>query len=274
MPTLFRIVNLLFIFCAIAFAQKQTHVAVISFVGDKTVSPEQLNFLTGKFASELMRTNVYKVLDRGKMDYILKEQGFQQSGACNTSECQVQMGQLLGVDAIVGGNLVRFGSKYAFRAELIDVGSGLVLYSAEVEESGELEDVYGSLCKRAAEDLARNVNAPVASQNAIAVPESQSQVELDAGIPAIPTKSGLSTKRKIALALWGGTLLGAGTGYYMDTKVDQYLDDYNTAFKAQNYAETKAAYDNGNSATSLRNISYGVSMGTLLVGAVLWFWPE
>ena len=65
------------------------------FVGDKSVTAEQLNFITGKFAGELMNTQVFHMLDRGQMDYILKEQGFQQTGTCNSSECQVQMGQLL-----------------------------------------------------------------------------------------------------------------------------------------------------------------------------------
>ena len=273
----------LLLFCAgLVFAQKLPNIAISPFLGDKTVSAEQLNFITGKFAGELMNTQVFNVFDRVKMDYILKEQGFQQTGACNSSECQVQMGQLLGVDFIVSGNLVRFGSKYAFRADYIDVGSGKVVYFVEQSESGELENVYEPLCQGAAKKLAQKVTAPVAITVA---PASSTVIPTQTGIqnpapvvpadalPAQPSKP-LSGKRKVALALWGSSLLGAGGGFYFNSKGSSAQSKYDDAERDHLNAEAQIAYEDVEIADRNRNIGYGASIGTLLVGAVLWFLPE
>ena len=344
---------LLILNVSIAFAQKLPNIAISPFVGDKNVTPEQLNFLTGKFAGELITTQVFNVLDRGKMDYILKEQGFQQTGLCNSSECQVQMGQMLGVDFIVTGNLVRFGSKFAFRADYIDVGSGKVVYFVEQNASGELEDVYEALCEGAAKKLALKVAPPVATTVApvpppvtpapvaiaealvpppvtpapvviaeapvplpvtpapvviaeapvpppvipplIAIAEApvpppvisppspvipaQTGIQSPApvvpadALPAQPSKP-LSGKRKFALALWGSSLLGAGGGYYFDKKGGSAQGDYEVAAGFLLEADAKVAYDKVQIADRNRNIGYGASIGTLLIGAVLWFLPE
>jgi hypothetical protein len=248
-----------------------------------------LSFITGKFSGEVMRTNAFTVLDRGRMDYILKEQGFQLTGACNSSECQVQMGQLLGVDFIVVGNLVRFGSKYAFRADYIDVGSGKVLYFAEQEESGDLEDVYGDLCLGVAQQLAQMAkSAPLVADALSPVIPTQTGIQGPAPkvpadvLPVVPSKP-LSGKRKFALALWGTALLGSGGGYYFNGKAKGYMTDYNAANTAWEIPANRTealvtdlteSYDDATNAKTYRSISYGVSLTALVAGAVLWFLPE
>ena len=139
-------------------------IAVLPFVGDQSVTPEQLNFITGKFAGELISTGAFTVLDRGKMDFILKEQGFQQTGVCNSSECKVQIGQLLGVDFLVAGNMVKFGPEYAFRLEYIDVSTGQLVKSVDISRKGDLYEVYKEICHEGAMKLAQNVQGTSASQ--------------------------------------------------------------------------------------------------------------
>lgn len=255
---------LLFVLVALSTAQSATNVAIMPFSGDNTVSSDQLEFITSKFSGELIATNAFKVLDRGKMDFILQEQGFQQSGACNSSECKVQMGQLLGVDNLVAGKLVRFGGTHALHLEFIDVGTGEIVKTVDVEEKGELEDVYKSLCSGAAQSLR------------ISLQDSESpnlsQVSPDA-IPKMETKP-LSMKRKVALGFWGVSLVGVGAGVYNNLKGDQYSDDYDDAIKDVDFHDTKVAYDNTHSAETARNTSYGVSIGAAVIGAILWFWPE
>lgn len=275
-----RSVLFLLCICAIAsVAQKAPNIAVAPFVGDKSVTQEQLAFITGKFAGELMNTHAFTVLERGKMDYILSEQGFQQGGTCNTSECQVQMGQLLGVDFIVSGNLVRFGRKYAFRADYIDVGSGKVSYFVEQSETGELEDVYERLCQGAAVQLARKakgeeVSSAVSDVSIASAGKDQSLPQVPADAIPVGASKPLSTKRKVALALWGSSLLGAGFGVYSNTQLSGFQEDYKSAVAAADYNGAASAYTDGNSAETRRTVGYGVSMGTLVLGAILWFWPE
>lgn len=49
--------------------------------------------LTNRFRDELVTTDKYKVIERGKMDEILQEQAFQQTG-CTSDECAVEVDHL------------------------------------------------------------------------------------------------------------------------------------------------------------------------------------
>jgi len=93
------------------------------------------------------------------MEYILAEQGFQQSGSCDSDACHVQMGQLLGVDNLVSGTLVNFGNKYALHLEFVDVATGRIEYMADVERKGKLEDIYSDISKDGARALVTQYRA-------------------------------------------------------------------------------------------------------------------
>lgn len=276
---------LTFILCAsLALAQNaaKSNVAITQFTGDNTVSTDQLELITSKFTGDLINTNAFKVLDRTRIDFILQEQGFQQSGACNTNECKVQMGQLLGVDNLVSGKLVSFGNTYVLHLEFIDVGTGEITKTVDLEQNGKLEDVYKPLCIQAAQRLQEVVlDTPILATpklEATTAAPSAEPVAIDHVVPreAIPSAKSkpMSIKRKVAMALWGIGLVDAGVGYYFDFKVGDYRDDYRTAITNKDVSDTKDAYDKTQTSKNLRDMSYGISVGTALVGAVLWFWPE
>lgn len=248
----------------LAYSQNTPSIAVLTFKGDQNVSPQQLEFITGKFTSELVASGAFKVLDRSRMDVILAEQGFQQSGACNGTECQMQIGQLLGVDNLVAGNMVRFGKEYAFHLEYIDVGTGQIQKTVELSERGELEDVYKTVCSKGAEQLV------------IAVRGEQKQEQAKQALPKKNESRPLSTKRKLALGLWGTGLAGAGTGIYFNQQMVAAGDDYDAAISGASPSKVRAesAYDDLQSATTGRKVSYGVSIGSVVLGSILWFWPE
>lgn len=246
---------------SMTLASNTENVAVLPFQGDSSVSTQQLNFLAGKYEMELMETNAFRILDRSRTELILKEQGFQQSGACNSSECQVQMGQLLGVDKVISGNLVRFGKKYAFHSELIDVSTGQVVVSVELSQAGDLEDVYEELCRGAALKLVEKVNGG-----------HSSKIPADA-IPK-PIQSSLSLKRKIALAL-GATAIGSsGAGFYFNQIGLSSKDDLELAVNNHDRPAARTAYADLQNRELGRNVGYGVAAGTAIIGLVLWFLPE
>lgn len=257
-----------FLYTGIAFAQTpaKSNVAVMPFSGDNSVSADQLEFITSKFTGEVIRTNAFTVLDRGKMEFILKEQGFQQSGACNSSDCQMQIGQLLGVDHLISGKLVRFGGTYALHLEFINVGTGEIARTVDVEEKGDLEDVYKNICAHAAKGL----QSEVLDQTQAGV--EPKQVPADA-LPRMESKP-ISTKRKIAIALWGTSLVGAGAGVYLNRQGEAASEDYDDAIDKENPALTKSSYNDTQDAIRGRNVSYGAAVGTGIVGLLLWFWPE
>ncbi len=77
----------------------------------------------------LFQTGRVRVMERNRMDDILKEQGFQLSG-CTSDECAVQVGKLLGVQQMVAGSLSKLGETYTITLRLIDVETGEVLAAA------------------------------------------------------------------------------------------------------------------------------------------------
>lgn len=135
--------------------QRVPTVAVLPFVGaqERVVSSEAAN-ITGRIESELMSAGKFRVLDRRNMDAILREQGFQQSGACTTDECQVQVGQLLGVERIIVGEIFRSGDLWSLSAKMVDVGSGEVLASHILDIKGNMETVLKGGCPEMASILA------------------------------------------------------------------------------------------------------------------------
>jgi len=58
--------------------------------------------------TELVKNGTYSVIERKKMDEIMAEQNFQQSGRTDPSTA-VQLAKILGVDAIIIGSITQFG---------------------------------------------------------------------------------------------------------------------------------------------------------------------
>jgi curli biogenesis system outer membrane secretion channel CsgG len=70
-----RYISLL-LFIGLAFPQDIT-IAILEFEG-KGVSQSETSTLTDRLRDEMFKTGIYIVLERGEMDEVLKEQGFQQ----------------------------------------------------------------------------------------------------------------------------------------------------------------------------------------------------
>ena len=85
----------------------------------------------------MFKTGIYIVLERGKMDEVLKEQGFQQTG-CITSECAVEVGRMLGVQQMVAGSIGKVGTVYTVSARIFDVQTGKILKSANYDHIGDI----------------------------------------------------------------------------------------------------------------------------------------
>ena len=144
---------LLILFVGLPFAQDIT-IAVLDFDGNG-VSQSETRTLTNRLRDELFKTGVYIVLERGKMDDVLKEQGFQQTG-CVTSECAVEVGNMLGVQQMVGGSIGKVGNIYTISARIIDVVTGEVLKSAKYDNVNNIETLLTQGMQEIAFKLVRN----------------------------------------------------------------------------------------------------------------------
>ncbi|HSQ43033.1 MAG TPA: PEGA domain-containing protein [Fibrobacteraceae bacterium] len=113
-----------------------------------------VNILTDRLRSELTNSGVFRVMERSQMDAILQEQSFQQSGACNSSECQVRIGQLLSVDRMVVGSVgLLGGSIYTISARLLDVSTGEVVLTANADYQGTIAGLLSKTIPELAQKL-------------------------------------------------------------------------------------------------------------------------
>src|SRR4030042_536036 len=113
-------------------------IAVLDFSNTGGISNEESITLTNRLRSMLVRTNSMIVLERGKMDEILGEQGFQQTG-CTSTECAVEVGKLLNVQKMVSGSIGRIGETYTIDLSLIDVATAAIEQSFIRDHPGAID---------------------------------------------------------------------------------------------------------------------------------------
>lgn len=121
------------------------NVAVLSFTGDG-IQARDLAAVTNRFEIELLASDSFKIIERRNIDRILREQGFQQSGACDNSECSVELGKLLSVDGIYTGEVGKVGKTWTLSVKRTDVGTGQTIFSHVMDIDGGLEDVLRGGC--------------------------------------------------------------------------------------------------------------------------------
>lgn len=150
---------LLLLGCGAWAVDTQLTVAVGEFEGNG-VSAGDVNILADRLRSECMNTGVLRVMERSQMDAILKEQVFQQSGACTSSECQLQLGQLLGVDRMIVGTVGLLGGDlFTVSARMLDVASGEILMTVSEDYKGAISGMLSDVIPRVAVKIADKVRS-------------------------------------------------------------------------------------------------------------------
>jgi TolB-like protein len=115
---------------------------------------EQSLALSTQLRTEILRTGNFTVVDRGRVDDIMKEQALQQSG-CTSQECAVQVGRILGVRQIVSGSVIRIEDRlWQVTAMLIDVETAETLRAESLNHQGPYADLVINGMRRLAELLA------------------------------------------------------------------------------------------------------------------------
>lgn len=158
--------------CSTLWAQNKPAVAIMDFTGNfRQFTKEDLSAITNRFETELMKTGVYQILERRNIDAILQEQGFQQTGACNTSECQVQVGQLLGVELFIAGEISQVNDIISMNLKMVDVGSGANQKSHALDIKGDLSTVLSGGCYEMAQIFA-GLKQPASEHTVLTIEKS------------------------------------------------------------------------------------------------------
>ncbi len=118
-------------------------IAVLEFQSSGGLEKSELQALTNRFRGIMVQTSAFEVVEREKMGEILKEQDFAVSDQCNTSECAVQIGQLLGVRFMIAGDIGKVGQMYTIDLRMVDVSSGKIVQTKSEDYRGEVEGLLG-----------------------------------------------------------------------------------------------------------------------------------
>ncbi|MDD5674894.1 MAG: CsgG/HfaB family protein, partial [Chitinivibrionales bacterium] len=126
-------------------AIKKINMAVNNIKNAAGVTDGEIELLTDRLRAELFNTGAVNVMEREQMQAILKEQGFQQSGACSDEACLVEMGQMLGVQKMVSGSLGKLGNLFMVNLRVIDIATGQIVKVVSKDIKGNIEDIVGEL---------------------------------------------------------------------------------------------------------------------------------
>jgi len=137
-----------------AVAQTDTRVALGVLDLDSGTIPEaELRVLSDRLRVELFNTGQFRIIERERIDAVLREQGFQLSG-CTATSCVVEIGELVGVRKMVAGSVGKVGDVYSLTLRIIDVESGAIERTAVQDCRCSLQTLLTSTIALAAAELA------------------------------------------------------------------------------------------------------------------------
>lgn len=129
----------------------QRTVAILDFEA-RGINSLEAATLTDRFTSEMAKTGAVRLVERNMVDEILTEQGFQQSG-CTDSECMVEVGNLIGVELMIGGSISKVGTVHSVSAKIFSVSTGEIVKTAQLDFRGDIGDLMLGGMKKIAQDL-------------------------------------------------------------------------------------------------------------------------
>ena len=127
-------------------------IAVLNMNARAGVSQSGVQTLSDRLRTELVNTGAFTVLERGQMDAILGEQGFNLQG-CTSSECAVEAGKLLGVQLMVAGDVGKIGDVITIDIRVFNVSSGKITGAYIEDYEGDVAGLLG-LMKSIAKKIA------------------------------------------------------------------------------------------------------------------------
>lgn len=188
---------ILLLFASASAEQPPTHNIAVSQLVSSGIRSSEAFSLTTSLRSELGKTGKWQVMERSQMDEILKEQGFQQTGACDEASCAVEMGKVLAVKYMVLGSIGKVGKTFTLNVRLVDV------------QTGEIKEDITEYEKGSVDALLTNV-IPVAARKL-------------AGVPAEAPR-----RRWVPAAIAGGAVAVAVPVVYLITRKESHSEDPET----------------------------------------------
>lgn len=119
-------------------------VAVFPFAADDALARRKVNVAVEELLTEkLLREPRFRLLERGRLDDVLREQKLGLSGAIDSGTA-AQVGKLAGVRLAVLGTVTRLGRSYQISAKLVDTETSDVVSASIVEVPADVFDEEAS----------------------------------------------------------------------------------------------------------------------------------
>ncbi len=158
----YSICALLILFGISVYSQIMKINIAVNDLSAKNIQQSDAEIISERLRSELHNTGVFKVMERNDMSSILKEQGFQRTGACDEASCLVEVGQLLGVDRMVAGSIGKISSMHTISLRMINVTTGEIMFTVNEDYQGDLSGVLTTAVGNASLKLARGAGGEIA----------------------------------------------------------------------------------------------------------------
>ena len=166
-------------------AQLQTRVSIaVNDLSGKGLDQSTAEICSDRLRNELVKTGVFRVMERGEMLTILKEQGFQQSGACDDKACIVEAGRLLGVERIIAGSIGKVENFYTISLRIIEIKTAEIISVVDEDFTGTAQDLISRVIVKTALKLAdlTDKTGTIKAQNQIALATANSVIDAEGNI--------------------------------------------------------------------------------------------
>jgi len=116
------------------------------------------NWINGQIITELKKTTNFRVMERGLMDEVLQEQGFNEN--CSTTECQVEAGRMLSVRKMLFVIIGKRGNVFRGIYKLINIETAEIEYQNSVKFIGTFDELLDQGIPQWGEEFYTSLNQP------------------------------------------------------------------------------------------------------------------
>ncbi len=129
------ILTLIILIISSTIYAEKVKIAILDF-GARGVSKNTANNTSELIRGEMINTRLFTIIERSQLKQILAEQGFQQIG-CTDVSCAVKLGQLMNVQKILIGTVMKLGNKIIISGRIVDIESGVAEFSEKYDVGSE-----------------------------------------------------------------------------------------------------------------------------------------
>jgi hypothetical protein len=152
----YKFITILCLWSSLLSQDGKLAVSILDFTGED-VSDKLLRACYQKLETSLIESNQYTVIAKNQREEILKEMKFQNSGVCD-EECAVEIGQLVGAEYLMLGDIIGFADLYQINIKIVNIEKGDVVEKVTKEIQGNLSDLLNGMAESSREITRRIVS--------------------------------------------------------------------------------------------------------------------